>query len=67
MLACSKGHIDIARMLVIEYNANIAIQNTVRAMMRFVTPLHLVVIGVVYSLIDSSISFWCLCFKWLCM
>ena len=56
MEACSRGRIDIARMLVIKYNANIDIQNTVRAMMRFVTPLHLVVIDVVYSLIDSSIS-----------
>ena len=56
MYACSEGHIDIARMLVSEYNANVDFQNTVRAMMRFVTPLHLVVIDVLYSLSDSSIS-----------
>ena len=36
MKACSNGHIDIARMLLGEFNANIDIQNTVRAIVRLV-------------------------------
>ena len=31
MLACIFGHIDIVRMLVIEFHANVDIQSTVRA------------------------------------
>ena len=46
MRACSKGHIDIARMLVGEYNANIDIVDTVSEIGFFITPLHLVVIDV---------------------
>ena len=34
MSACSTGHIDIVRMLVGEYHANIDIQTKVRAIMR---------------------------------
>ena len=34
MVACMKGHIDIARMLAGEFNANIDIQDTVRAISR---------------------------------
>ena len=34
MAACENGHIEIVRMLVGEYHANIDIQNTVRAIMR---------------------------------
>ena len=34
MLACYHGHIDIARMLAGEFNANIDMQTTVRAIAR---------------------------------
>ena len=34
MLVCSNGHIDIARMLVGEFHANIEIQNTVIVIVR---------------------------------
>ena len=34
MLACMNGHIDIARMLVGEYNANVDVQSLVRAIVR---------------------------------
>ena len=34
MWACRNGHIDIARMLAGEFNANIEIQDAVRAIMR---------------------------------
>ena len=34
MWACSNGHIDIARMLAGEYNANVDIQNNVRAIVK---------------------------------
>ena len=36
MLACEKGDIDTARMLAGEFDANIDIQNTVRAIVRLV-------------------------------
>ena len=36
MLACSKGHIDTARMLLGEFNASVDIQNKVRAIVRLV-------------------------------
>ena len=36
MEACSDGHIDIARMLVGEFHANIDIQDEVRAIVRLV-------------------------------
>ena len=56
MWSCSNGRIDITRMLVGDYNENVGMLDTVRAMARFIyfiTPLHyLVVIDVVYSLID---------------
>ena len=35
MLACAEGHIDIARMLVGDYNANIDIQDEVREIARW--------------------------------
>ena len=34
MSACSEGHVDIARMLVCKFNANIDIQDKVRAIVR---------------------------------
>ena len=55
MWACYKGHIDIARMLVGEYSANVDILDTVRAIVRlvyFITSFHLVVFSVVYSWSD---------------
>ena len=61
MVACGNGHIAIARMLVSAYNANVDILDTVRAIVRLVyliTSLHWVVIGVWYSVSDSSISYW---------
>ena len=34
MLACMEGHVDISRMLLGDFHANIDIQNTVRAIVR---------------------------------
>ena len=36
MLACKNDHIDIARMLVGEFHANVDIKNKVRAIVRLV-------------------------------
>ena len=36
MLACNNGHIDIARMLLGEFHANVDIQDKVRAIVRLV-------------------------------
>ena len=54
MYACSKGYIDIARMLVIEYNANFDIQNTVRAI-RYSS------ISLFASLFSMQLTRWVLC------
>ena len=40
MLACRSGHIDIARMLLGEFHANINIQNTVKLIVRLVMCEH---------------------------
>ena len=55
MWACENGHIDIARMLVSEYNANVDILDMVCVIVRlvyFITSLHFVVIDVLYSWSD---------------
>ena len=72
MLACSKGHIDIARMLVIESNANIDIIDTVRAIdcvIGFIC--YTVALGCYWCCVFLERFFdfiiWCICFKFLCM
>ena len=61
MMVCYNSHIDIARMLVGEYNANIDILDMVSAIVRlfyFVTPLHwMIVFDVLYYSLNYVFGF----------